>query len=411
MQDFPRIPLAVLSTSIQKLENISRLLNTNVYIKRDDLTGIGLGGNKVRKLEFLLADAKRKGAEVVFTTGGAQSNHAMLTAACAKKLGMEPILILKCAALPSARATSCWNISWIRMCASWIPTAMMISMRRWIVSARPAARSIIRSPAAAPTPAWSWSAFSTAEKARHPIMREISYKSPFYIQLRKVIRSKIEEEYLPGTAIPSENQLMETYGLNRVSVRSALAALEFEGLLKSVKGKGVFVAGPKAKRNMDTLSGFHNTMRQSGGNTATRILSKTLRQAGPYYARLLEISPESTIWFIRRVENTAGEPVALEELYIPYSVVPGLEEVDIKLFSIYDIYQWNGIVLGEGHQTLRITRLSPMLAKHMDVPPEQAVMEFSCTTRDRGGRVVEFSRSYVRNDKAEFVVHFRHTNP
>lgn len=95
MQDFPRIPLAVLSTPIQKLENISRLLNTNVYIKRDNLTGIGLGGNKVRKLEFLLADAKRKGAEVVFTTGGAQSNHAMLTAACAKKLGMEPILILK----------------------------------------------------------------------------------------------------------------------------------------------------------------------------------------------------------------------------------------------------------------------------------------------------------------------------
>lgn len=95
MQDFPRIPLAVLSTPIQKLENIRRLLNTNVYIKCDDLTGIGLGGNKVRKLEFLLADTKRKGAEVVFTTGGTQSNHAMLTAACAKKLGMEPILILK----------------------------------------------------------------------------------------------------------------------------------------------------------------------------------------------------------------------------------------------------------------------------------------------------------------------------
>ena len=66
LQDFPRIPLAVLPTPIQKLENISRLLNT-----------------------------KRKGAEVVFTTGGAQSNHAMLTAVCAKKPGMEPILILK----------------------------------------------------------------------------------------------------------------------------------------------------------------------------------------------------------------------------------------------------------------------------------------------------------------------------
>ena len=91
-------------------------------------------------------------------------------------------------------------------------------------------------------------------------MREISYKSPLYIQLREVIRSKIEEEYLPGTAIPSENQLMETYGLNRVSVRSALAALEFEGLLKSVQGKGVFVAGPKAKRIMESLGGFHNPL-------------------------------------------------------------------------------------------------------------------------------------------------------
>ena len=95
IEDFPRIPLAILPTPIQKLENISRILGTNVYIKRDDMTGIGLGGNKVRKLEFLLADAKNKGAEIVFTTGGAQSNHAMLTAACCKKLGMTPILILK----------------------------------------------------------------------------------------------------------------------------------------------------------------------------------------------------------------------------------------------------------------------------------------------------------------------------
>ena len=95
IEEFARIPLAVLPTPIQKLENISRILGTNVYIKRDDMTGIALGGNKVRKLEFLLADAKSKGAEVVFTTGGAQSNHAMLTAACCKKLGLHPILILK----------------------------------------------------------------------------------------------------------------------------------------------------------------------------------------------------------------------------------------------------------------------------------------------------------------------------
>ena len=95
MKAFERVSLGIFPTPVHRLHNISRLLGTQVDVKRDDLTGLGLGGNKVRKLEYLLADAKAQGAQVVFTTGGAQSNHAMLTAAAAKKLGMTPILILK----------------------------------------------------------------------------------------------------------------------------------------------------------------------------------------------------------------------------------------------------------------------------------------------------------------------------
>ena len=95
LDSFPRVSLGIFPTPIRKLESISRLLGREVYIKRDDLTGLGLGGNKIRKLEFLLAQAKAQGAEIVFTTGGAQSNHAMLTAAAAGKLGMKAILVLK----------------------------------------------------------------------------------------------------------------------------------------------------------------------------------------------------------------------------------------------------------------------------------------------------------------------------
>lgn len=95
LESFPRVSLGAFPTPIQKLEHISRALGVQVYIKRDDLTGLGLGGNKTRKLEFLMADALAQGARLVFTTGGAQSNHAMLTAAAAGKLGMEAVLILK----------------------------------------------------------------------------------------------------------------------------------------------------------------------------------------------------------------------------------------------------------------------------------------------------------------------------
>ncbi len=59
--DFPCIPFAQLPTPLYKLENLSREIGKNIYIKRDDMTGVALGGNKVRKLEFLLADARGQG--------------------------------------------------------------------------------------------------------------------------------------------------------------------------------------------------------------------------------------------------------------------------------------------------------------------------------------------------------------
>ena len=95
MNHFEKASLGLFPTPLHRLPNISRELGTNVWIKRDDLCGVALGGNKVRKLEYLLADAKRKGYDLVMTTGQAQSNHAMLTAACAMRMGMDCILVLK----------------------------------------------------------------------------------------------------------------------------------------------------------------------------------------------------------------------------------------------------------------------------------------------------------------------------
>ena len=95
LTDFPRVNLGCFPTPLVPPGNLSRMFAKEHYCKRDDLSGVGLGGNKVRKLEFLLADAQMKGAQVVMTTGGAQSNHAMLTAACCNRLGLEAQLLLK----------------------------------------------------------------------------------------------------------------------------------------------------------------------------------------------------------------------------------------------------------------------------------------------------------------------------
>lgn len=82
-------------TPIMKLENISQELGSEVYIKRDDFTGIEFSGNKVRKLEYVLKDALDQKANTLITCGGIQSNHARATAALAAKLGMKCYLVLK----------------------------------------------------------------------------------------------------------------------------------------------------------------------------------------------------------------------------------------------------------------------------------------------------------------------------
>lgn len=90
-----KLHLGQFPTPFYRLDNMSKKLGPSIYIKRDDLTGVSTGGNKVRKLEYLLYDAKEKGCDIVLTTGGAQSNHAMLTAACCNMLGIDSMLVLK----------------------------------------------------------------------------------------------------------------------------------------------------------------------------------------------------------------------------------------------------------------------------------------------------------------------------
>src|SRR5512138_3739889 len=93
LDSFPRIQLAdPSSTPLEYLPRLSSQLKREVFIKRDDVLGPGLGGNKTRKLEYLLADAQQRGLRKVATFGGLQSNHARITTAAACKLGLEPHL-------------------------------------------------------------------------------------------------------------------------------------------------------------------------------------------------------------------------------------------------------------------------------------------------------------------------------
>ncbi|TNE86271.1 MAG: D-cysteine desulfhydrase family protein [Deltaproteobacteria bacterium] len=90
-----KLSLARLPTPLEPAPRLSEWVGAEVWVKRDDLTGLGISGNKVRKLEYLLADAQAQGADGVATCGGLQSNHCRATAVAARRLGLDPLLLLR----------------------------------------------------------------------------------------------------------------------------------------------------------------------------------------------------------------------------------------------------------------------------------------------------------------------------
>lgn len=97
LDTLPRLPVAQLPTPLYPLDNLRATLGPptpRILIKRDDMTGLALGGNKARKLEYLFADARSQGYDTLITCGAAQSNHALQTSAAARKFGFEARCVL-----------------------------------------------------------------------------------------------------------------------------------------------------------------------------------------------------------------------------------------------------------------------------------------------------------------------------
>ncbi len=91
---FPRYKLIRLPTPLEKASRLGKELGIELYVKRDDVMELALGGNKVRKLEYFLGDAITRGRDILITKGAYHSNHARLTAAAARKAGFDAILVL-----------------------------------------------------------------------------------------------------------------------------------------------------------------------------------------------------------------------------------------------------------------------------------------------------------------------------
>lgn len=232
-------------------------------------------------------------------------------------------------------------------------------------------------------------------------------QAPFYMQLREIVRYKIETgEYAPCTALPSENELADTFSTTRQTVRNAIDALVNEGLLRRVAGKGMYVLGKKIQRDLEILQGFTQTMLDRNVTPSIKVVKKVVRPAGEKYGLMFGIRPEDDIFYVKRLCYGDNEPVSLEEIYIPQTLIPKISGIDLSVFSIYEVYELYGINLERAYQTIDLVHLEQNDARMLGISAELPVMLFECTSYDDQGRIIEVSRSYTRGDKCRFSVNF-----
>lgn len=233
---------------------------------------------------------------------------------------------------------------------------------------------------------------------------KLSYRTPIYLQLREIIRNRIEEgEYLPGTAIPSENKLAETYGINRLTVRNAVDTLVNEGILRRVQGKGVFVVGDKYEENLDEHGGFVNVMSSGTKRVSIKEQAKIYRPAGNKYANYFNIEPDDLIFCVRH-QITLIVSLAIEDIYVPKDVLPEVRSSELISFYIKDIFAFYGIEISSMQQTMEIIDGTSKIKKLLDIPNGVALIMLSCDYWDNNGRAIAYSRSFIRSDRTSFTI-------
>ena len=228
-------------------------------------------------------------------------------------------------------------------------------------------------------------------------------RKPIYLQLREIIRNKIEDgEYLPGTAIPSENKLAEVFGINRITTRNAVDALVYEGLLQRVQGKGVFVVGNKNVVPIEKQGGFVNDL--SDSRVSIKEIKKITRPAGNKYSTLFKIDADDEIYYLNQIQYIADKVSAVQEFFITTDILPALDTINTSVFSFKDILSFYGIKLKKMSQSLKIIRGDNRIRKLLDIPNGVVIMLLECDYYNENNSVIAHSISFIRSDIQSFTV-------
>lgn len=193
---------------------------------------------------------------------------------------------------------------------------------------------------------------------------------PLYYQLEELLRHNIEQgNWLPGSILPSEKELCETYRVSRGPVRQAIKNLEIAGLTHAVQGKGVIVNQKKFQPNLLANTSFFKEIERQGMKPTSEVIKKEIAQPAPPILHQLSLNSGAEIFLVQRVIKGDGLPLALATTYLPALLFPGFLEIDLTETALYDLIT--------KVYKIRVNRVQEKFEPVLPNPEEKALLNLS----------------------------------
>ena len=244
-------------------------------------------------------------------------------------------------------------------------------------------------------PAPEWAAVTAA--ARHPL----------HAQIASAIEGAVDRGELDrGDRLPPERELATWFGVNRLTLRQALADLQRRGLIRRVAGRkgGTFVAEPTVERDLSDFAGFSDQARRSGLVASAVLLHGEEQDARPEVAAALELEPGAPVFEVARLRLGNGRPFVVEESSFPGTRFAGLldQRLDGSLYELLAArFEARPCRAMESLQPVRADRRAAQL---LEVPRGAPLLLVERVAFDATGVPVEFARDLFRGDRTHMVV-------
>lgn len=232
---------------------------------------------------------------------------------------------------------------------------------------------------------------------------------PLHIQLSRCIREAIRANILmPGTKLPTEEELVARFDLSRPVIRQAYRQLMDEQLIYRYKGKGTYVRLKEVNYNMlQSLLPLSQKIKMIGLELNIEMLSQSIIDYDPSWMGQLELSKGDQVLLTRRIYHGDGAPIFFVEMVFPLKMFPGLDQIDVNQTSMYDAVRENfDARVSHVNRTLTAVILSDEICDIFNLPHGSAGFRIESLVLTHEGRPVELSINYLKGIGASVSIDY-----